>query len=39
MNSAIHDLVVMLHKLKGSPEAYLFEYWMYNFIDIILEGK
>ena len=39
MDSHIHDLVVLLHRIKDSPKAYLFDNWMYHFIDIILEGK
>lgn len=35
----IHDLVVLLHRVKGSTNFFLFEEWMYRNIEIILKGE
>lgn len=35
----IHDLVVLLHRVKGSADVFLFEEWMYRYIEIILKGE
>jgi len=35
----IHDLVVLLHRVKGSTNVFLFEEWMYRYIEIILKGE
>lgn len=39
MKPHIHDLVVLLHRVKGSNDVYLFEDWMYRYIKIILKGE
>lgn len=40
MKPHIHDLIVLLHRVKGSSlDAFLFEDWMYRYIEIILIGK
>lgn len=33
----IRDLIVLLHKVKGVVDSYLFMEWMYHFIQVILE--
>ena len=35
----IHDIVVMLHRVKGSADVLVFEEWMYRYIEIILKGE
>ena len=35
----IHDLVVLLHRVKGSTDVFLFEEWMYRYIEIMLKGE
>lgn len=39
MKPHIHDLVVLLHHVKGSANVLLFEEWMYRYIEIILKGE
>ena len=39
MKFHIHDLMVLLHQIKGSLDVLLFEDWMYRYVEIILEGK
>lgn len=39
MKPHIHDLVVLLHRVKGSADVCLFEEWMYRYIEIILKGE
>jgi hypothetical protein len=38
MKPHIHDLVVLLHRVKGSADVFSFEEWMYRYIEIILKG-
>ena len=35
----IHDLVVLLHRVNSSFDVFLFEEWMYRYIEIILKGE
>ena len=35
----IHDIVVMLHRVKGSADILVFKEWMYRYIEIILKGE
>ena len=37
MKPHIHDLVVLLHQVKGSTDIFLFEEWMFCYIEIILK--
>ena len=39
MKPHIHDLVVLLHKVKGLVDVFLFEECMYRYIEIILKGE
>jgi hypothetical protein len=39
MKPYIHDLVVLLHRVKGSANVFLFEEWMFHYIEIILKGE
>ena len=39
MKPHIHDLVVLLHCVKGLADVFLFEEWMYSYIEIILKGE
>ena len=39
MKRHIHELVVLLHHVKVSADAFLFEEWMYRYIEIILKGE
>lgn len=39
MKPHVHDLIVFLHRVKGYADVFLFEDWMYCYIDIILKGK
>ena len=39
MQPHIHDLVVMLHRVKGSADVSLFEEWMYKYVEIVLKGE
>ena len=39
MQPHIRDLVVMLHRVKGSTDVSLFEEWMFRYIEIILKGE
>ena len=35
----IHDLVVLLHWVKGLVDVFLFEDWMFGYVEIILKGE
>ena len=35
----IHNLLVLLHRFKGSFNVFLFEEWMYKYIEMILKGE
>ena len=39
MKPHIHDLVVLLHKVKDLGDVFLFEEWMYRYIEIILKDE
>ena len=39
MKPRIHDLMVLLHWVKGFVDFFLFENWMYHYIEIILKGE
>ena len=39
MKPHIHDLVVLLHCVKGSADVSLFEEWMFRYVEIILKGE
>ena len=39
MKPHIHDLVVLLHHVKGSTDVLLFEEWMLRYVEIILKGE
>ena len=39
MKPHIHDLVVMLHHVKGSVDVLLFEEWMFKYVEILLKGE
>ena len=39
MKPHIHDLIVLLHWVKGSDDVFLFEEWMFHYVGIILKGK
>lgn len=39
MKPHIHDLFVLLHHVKGSTDVFLFEEWMYMYIEIIVKGE
>ena len=39
MKPHIHDLVVLLHHVKGLANVFLFEEWIYKYIEIILKGE
>ena len=39
MKPHIHDLMVLLHQVKGSTNVFLFEEWMYRYVEIILKGQ
>ena len=39
MKTYIHDLVVLLHWVKGSTDIFVFEEWMFCNIEIILKGE
>ena len=39
MKPHIHDLVVLLHRVKGLADVFLFEEWMYRYVEIILKGE
>ena len=38
MSSCVHDIIVLLHRIIGSPDVLLFQEWMYFFIQIVMEG-
>lgn len=33
------DLIMLLSRVNGSPQAYAFELWMFFYISVVLEGK
>ena len=39
MKPHIHDLMVLLHWVKGLFDVFLFEEWMYCYVEIILKGQ
>lgn len=39
MKPHIHDLVVLLHRVKGSIDVFLFKEWMHRYVEIILKGE
>lgn len=39
MKPHIHELMVLLHRVKGSANIFLFEEWMYHYVEIILKGN
>ena len=39
MKPYIHDLVVLLHQVKGSADVFLFEEWIFRYVEIILKGE
>lgn len=39
MKPHIHDLMILLHRVKGLDDVFLFEEWMYRYVEIILKGK
>jgi hypothetical protein len=39
MKPYIHDLIVLLHRVKGSADVFLFEEWMYRYVEIVLKGE
>ena len=39
MKPHIHDLVVLLHHVRGSVDVSLFEEWMFIYVEIILKGE
>ena len=39
MKPNVHDLMVLLHHIKGFVDVFLFEDWMYHYIGIILKEK
>lgn len=39
MKPHIHDLVVLLHRVKGLDNVYSLEEWIYRYIEIILKGE
>ena len=38
MSPRVHDIIVLLHRICGSPNVRLFKDWMYFYIQIVLEG-
>lgn len=39
MKPHVHDLMVLLHQVKGFTDIFLSEDWMYHYIEIILERE
>lgn len=37
MKPYIRDLIVLLHKVKGAVDSYLFAEWMYLFVQVVLD--
>lgn len=35
----IHDVMLLLHRARGSVEAYIFDDWIYCYVQLVLEGK
>ncbi|GLJ40667.1 hypothetical protein SUGI_0839700 [Cryptomeria japonica] len=35
----IHDVMLLLHRVRGSMEAYSFDDWIYCYVQLVLEGK
>lgn len=35
----IHDVMLLLHRVRGSAEAYSFDDWIYCNVQLVLEGK
>lgn len=34
-----YDLIMMLNRVGGCPQAFIFEPWMFYYINLVLEGK
>ena len=39
MTTQVQDIMVLLHRICGSPDVSIFEDWMYFYIQIVLKGS